>query len=396
MKTAAIIPAGGSGKRLGAPKAKQYLMLRGKPLLVYALSVFERSDVVDEIILVVPQEDVLFVQKSIVNAYGFRKISHVIAGGAQRQDSVGHGLGAITEPCDLIIVSDGVRPFVTEEMISRVVEAARRRGAAVAGVMAKDTIKQTRQENLVAETLPRQRIWQAQTPQAFRYDLFCKAFEAATQEGYTGTDDASLLERIGADVEMVAGSYENIKITTPEDLVWAEAFLGDRMTEQKSAKVGMGYDSHRFAPDRKLILGGVDIPFERGLAGHSDADALTHAVCDALLGMAGSGDIGRHFPDTDPAYKNISSLVLLERVRDIISDRGVSVNQIDVTVILERPKIAPHAANMAEKIARALNIAASAVNIKAKTNEGMGFIGREEGIAVMAVASGIERIPHDR
>ena len=157
----------------------------------------------------------------------------------------------------------------------------------------------------------------------------------------------------------------------------------------------MGYDSHRFISDRKLILGGVEIPFDRGLAGHSDADVLLHAVCDSLLGMAGCGDIGRHFPDTDPAYKNISSLILLERVKQIIEAKGLSINNIDVTVMIEKPKLAPYAAMMASNIARTLNISETVVNIKAKTNEGMGFVGRQEGIAVLAIASGVERIKND-
>jgi 2-C-methyl-D-erythritol 2,4-cyclodiphosphate synthase len=168
--------------------------------------------------------------------------------------------------------------------------------------------------------------------------------------------------------------------------------MKEKRKEQMICRSGLGYDSHRFAQDRKLILGGVEIPFDRGLAGHSDADALLHAVCDALLGMAGAGDIGRHFPDTDEAYKNISSLILLERVKQIIEATGVSIHNIDATVMMEKPKLAPYAKTMAANIARTLNIPETVVNIKAKTNEGMGFVGRGEGIAVLAVADGMERI----
>lgn len=392
MKTVAIIPAGGAGKRLSADVAKQYLVLNSLPVLVHTLNVFQKSGIIEDIVLVVPKDDLVSVREQIIKKYGLTKVLAVVAGGSQRQDSVRNGLSAVAKPCDVVIVHDGVRPFVTQEMIAQVVQAAVDGGAASIGVPAKDTIKETTDGNMVAATLPRHNLWQTQTPQAFRYDLLCKAFAAAEEDHYYGTDDASLVERIGVNVQMIAGSYENIKITTPEDLIMAEALMKEKMKEQIRNRSGLGYDSHRFAPDRKLILGGVEIPFDRGLQGHSDADALLHAVCDALLGMAGAGDIGRHFPDTDEAYKNISSLILLERVKQIIEAKGMSINNIDVTVMMEKPKLAPYAAAMVVHIARALNIAETAVNIKAKTNEGMGFVGRQEGVAVLAIADGMERI----
>ena len=392
MKTVAIIPAGGAGTRLGGDIAKQYLLLNSLPVLVYALSVFQASDIVSDIILVLPQNDLETMGRRIIAKYGLTKITAVVGGGAQRQDSVGNGLRAIVGPCDIVIVHDGVRPFVTCEMITRAVEAAIDCGAASIGVPAKDTIKETNDDDMVAATLPRRNLWQTQTPQAFQYDLICRAYEAAGKDHYYGTDDASLVERIGVKVRMIAGSYENIKITTPEDLGMAEALIKEKMKEQIRYRSGLGYDSHRLVPGRKLILGGVEIPFDRGLQGHSDADALLHAVCDALLGAAGCGDIGRHFPDHDPAYKNISSLILLEKVKQITEARGLIIHHIDATVMMEKPKLASYAAAMAANIARALNIPETAVNIKAKTNEGMGFVGRQEGVAVMAIASGVERI----
>lgn len=392
MKTVAIIPAGGLGKRLGGDIAKQYLCLNSLPVLVHTIRVFQKSDVISEVVLVVPQDDIASVRKQIVEKYGLTKVSTIVAGGHERQDSVRNGLRAIAMKCDVVMVHDGVRPFVTGEMIARVAAAAADIGAASIGVKAKDTIKETTDENRVTGTLPRHNLWQTQTPQAFQYELLCKAYEAAAGDNFYGTDDASLVERLGAEVRMIAGSYENIKITTPEDLMMAEALMKEKRKEQMICRSGLGYDSHRFAQDRKLILGGVEIPFDRGLAGHSDADALLHAVCDALLGMAGAGDIGRHFPDTDEAYKNISSLILLERVKQIIEAKGVSIHNIDVTVMMEKPKLAPYAKTMAANIARTLNIPETVVNIKAKTNEGMGFVGRGEGIAVLAVADGMERI----
>ena len=392
MKTVAIIPAGGLGKRLGGDIAKQYLCLNSLPVLVHTIRVFQKSDVISEVVLVVPQDDIASVRKQIVEKYGLTKVSTIVAGGHERQDSVRNGLRAIAMKCDVVMVHDGVRPFVTGEMIARVAAAAADTGAASIGVKAKDTIKETTDENRVTGTLPRHNLWQTQTPQAFQYELLCKAYEAAAGDNFYGTDDASLVERLGAEVRMIAGSYENIKITTPEDLMMAEALMKEKRKEQMICRSGLGYDSHRFAQDRKLILGGVEIPFDRGLAGHSDADALLHAVCDALLGMAGAGDIGRHFPDTDEAYKNISSLILLERVKQIIEAKGVSIHNIDATVMMEKPKLAPYAKTMAANIARTLNIPETVVNIKAKTNEGMGFVGRGEGIAVLAVADGMERI----
>lgn len=395
MKTVAIIPAGGSGKRLGSGIAKQYLSLQSLPVLVHTLLVFQKSDFIDEIVLVVPEDDLVSVREQIVENYELTKVSDVIAGGRERQDSVQNGLRAVSEACDVVVIHDGVRPFVTEEMIARVVIVAAEEGAASIGVAAKDTIKEATDECVVKATLPRRNLWQTQTPQAFQYDLLRRAFAKAGDDHFYGTDDASLVERAGAKVRMIAGSYENIKITTPEDLIVAEALMNEKMKGRMISRSGLGYDSHRFAPGRKLILGGVEIPHDRGLAGHSDADAVLHAVCDALLGMAGCGDIGRHFPDTDPAYKNISSLIFLEHVKRIIEAKGVSVNNVDITVIMEKPKLAPYAQAMAAGIARTLDIPEATINIKAKTNEGMGFVGREEGIAVLAIANGVERMKND-
>lgn len=395
MRTVAIIAAGGSGKRLGSDISKQYLFLHRLPVLVHTLHVFQQSDAVEEIILVVPKDDLMFVRDQMVEKYGVTKVSSIVSGGQERQDSVSHALEAVAAPCDVVIVHDGVRPFVTTAMIAQVIKAALEEGAASIGVPVKDTIKETTDEKVVQATLPREHLWQTQTPQAFQYELLCRAYARAKDEGFYGTDDASLVERMGVPVRMVDGSYENIKITTPEDLKMAEALINEKMKERTIFLSGIGYDSHRFAPDRKLILGGVEILSDRGLLGHSDADALLHAVCDALLGMAAAGDIGRHFPDTDPAYKDISSLILLERVEKILADRNIRVSRIDVTVIMERPKISSYVGAMAANIAGVLKISESAVNIKAKTNEGMGFVGRGEGVAVLASASGTGRIVND-
>lgn len=386
MKTVAIIPAGGAGRRLNTGMAKQYLPLNGQPVLVYSLDAFETATVIDEIILVVPETDIGFVGDLVLKR-DFKKVAKIIVGGDERQDSVRNGISAIDDECDIVLVHDGVRPFVTRDMIDQVVEALRDFPAAVIGVPSKDTVKETNDNDLVVKTVPRKNLWNIQTPQAFQFAVLQRAYDAAYLDNFYGTDDASLVERIGVPVKMIAGSYENIKITTPEDLIIAEALLKNKQGEKMQIRTGLGYDSHRFAKGRKLILGGVEIPCDRGLQGHSDADALIHAVCDALLGAAGAGDIGRHFPDTDPAYKDISSMILLERVREIIVTKGFSVGNIDISIIMEAPKLAPFAGKIIANIAKALSISASNVNVKAKTNEGMGFTGRKEGVAVFAVAT---------
>ncbi|MCX5849888.1 MAG: 2-C-methyl-D-erythritol 4-phosphate cytidylyltransferase [Deltaproteobacteria bacterium] len=389
MKTVAIIPAGGAGKRLKAHVTKQYLLLDHVPVMVRTLQTFQRLKVIDEIILVLPSDDVLSAQRQLIDKYDLSKVTNVVAGGKERQDSVRNGLTAIKGKCDFVVIHDAVRPFVTEELIKKVVAAAKTTGAASTGVKAKDTIKEAKKNNIVSATIPRHNLWLTQTPQAFKFELLQKAHKVACEKKFYGTDDASLVERIGKKVKMIEGSYDNIKITTPEDMLIADALM--KTGSKINFRNGFGYDSHRFSTGRKLILGGVEIPFKKGLQGHSDADALIHAVCDALLGAAGCGDIGRHFPDTDPKYKNISSIVFLKKINKIIKAKGFSINNVDATVLMEMPKLAPYADKIVSNIAKTLNINKTCVNIKAKTNEKMGFVGRNEGVVVFATATVTER-----
>jgi 2-C-methyl-D-erythritol 4-phosphate cytidylyltransferase/2-C-methyl-D-erythritol 2,4-cyclodiphosphate synthase len=390
MKRVAIIPAGGVGKRLKAESAKQYLLLADLPLLVHTLKVFQHADGIDDIILAVPENDIDFVRQELIKKNKLTKVTNVVAGGRERQDSVRNALAAVNDECDIVVIHDGVRPFVTGQMISNIVAAAKDCQAALIGVPVKDTIKETEDNGVVLKTVPRQNLWLAQTPQAFHLDILRKAYAAAQNDNYYGTDDASLVERIGIKVQIVRGTYENIKITTPEDLIMAEALLKNRSRGRVMLLSGFGYDSHRFVQGRKLILGGVEIPFDKGLQGHSDADALIHAICDALLGAACEGDIGRHFPDTDPIYKNISSMIILESVAKMISAKKLSINNIDATIVMEKPKLAPFADRIIANIAAILNLTPANVSIKAKTNEGMGFVGRNEGVAVFAVATAVK------
>lgn len=385
MKTVAIIPAGGAGRRLKSHVAKQYLLLDSVPVLVHTLKAFQASELIDEIILALPTEDIIHVRQDLVEKYDLTKVKNVVAGGQERQDSVNNCLISIQEKFDIVVVHDAVRPFVTTELIRKVIETSIISGSAVAGVKVKDTIKEIQNGNIIWSTLPRENIWLAQTPQAFQFNVLKEAYRMAYEEKFYGTDDASLVERIGKEVIMVESSYDNIKITTHDDMLMADALM--KKSNKTLSRTGFGYDSHRLVSERKLILGGVEIPFDKGLKGHSDADVLVHAICDALLGAAGEGDIGRHFPDTNSEYKDISSLILLERVKTLIASKGFSIINIDATVVMEAPKLAPHADKMIANIAGVLKISKDHVNIKAKTNEGMGFTGRSEGVAVFAVAA---------
>jgi len=223
MKVSVIIPAGGSGSRIKSKKAKQYLSLDQIPILIHTLIVFERMKMINEMILVVPEKDLFYIQKELLPPYKLSKIKSVVAGGKERQDSVKNGLNEISDKTDIVVIHDAVRPFIHEKIISAVVSEAKITGAATAGVMSKDTIKIIMRNNLIAETIPRDNVWLTQTPQAFKYKILKKAYEKAHKDKYHATDDASLLERIGQKVKMVEGSYENIKITTPEDIIIAKA-----------------------------------------------------------------------------------------------------------------------------------------------------------------------------
>jgi len=287
------------------------------------------------------------------------------------------------------LVHDGARPLVSGGTIDDVVAACSEHGAAAAGVPVKDTIKVV-SGKFIAGTPDRTSLVSIQTPQGFRKDLLDRAFQKAYEDDFYGTDETVLLERIDEKVYIVMGEYSNIKITTPEDIAICGALLGihpEGDAGGKIMRVGTGYDVHAFAEHRKLILGGVEIPFEKGLLGHSDADVLLHAIMDALLGACALADIGRYFPDTDENYRGISSLVLLEKVGDLIGSEGYEICNIDATVIAERPKIAPYIHQMIKHIAEVLKISEDKVNIKGTTTEGLGFCGRGEGIAAQAVVA---------
>lgn len=347
-------------------------------MLAYSLQVFESMPVVKQIVIVTGIDD-LEAAARVVRRFSISKVTDIVPGGAQRQDSVRIGLARVTS--DIVAIHDAARPFVSPECIEASISAAAQCGAAVVGVPVIDTIKVV-DSGFVSETPERNRLISVQTPQTFRLDLIRKVHANAQRQGFYTTDDAALVEWSGQRVKVVEGSYDNIKITTPADMQTARARLGLMET-----RTGVGYDVHRLVENRELVLGGVKIPYPKGLLGHSDADVLLHALSDALLGAAGLGDIGKHFPDTDPQYRDISSLHLLEHVGLLLHEQQWKVVNADIVLVCPKPKIASLTGAMADNIAQALNTDAANINIKGSTTEGLGFEGREEGISCYAVVS---------
>ncbi|WP_079525079.1 bifunctional 2-C-methyl-D-erythritol 4-phosphate cytidylyltransferase/2-C-methyl-D-erythritol 2,4-cyclodiphosphate synthase [Halobacillus hunanensis] len=381
-----VILAAGQGKRMLAGKNKQFLMINDKPLIIHTLTVFVSDHHCKEIILVTNQRE-RDQMIELINSYGSSSSVTFVNGGAERQDSVYEGLKSVRQTDLPVFIHDGARPFVTHENLHKLAGVVRDKGAALLATPVTDTIKQKDQAQLW--TLDRSKLWAAQTPQAFDYELITEAHERAQRENYYGTDDASLVERLERQVEIVEGSYDNIKLTTPEDLAKAEAYLkGTRIGkagEQAMFRIGQGFDVHQLSEGRKCIIGGVTIPHERGLIGHSDADVLLHTIADACLGAIGEGDIGKHFPDTDPEFKDADSGELLKRVWKFVTDEGYELGNLDCTVIAQEPKMAPYIDEIRENIAQLLDAEQSRINVKATTTEQLGFPGRKEGIAAQAV-----------
>lgn len=375
-RVCAIIAAAGSGSRMGGGENKLFLPLGGRSILRRTVEAFVNHGEIDTVTVVHAPREAQRVREELAD---FLPALLLVPGGGERYQSVFAALQAQPEDCEIVLIHDGARPFVSGGLISTCISECRRWGSAVAGVPVKDTVKRCDEEAFVEETPQRKLLWSVQTPQTFYYKEILQAYGKVDLNG--ATDDASVLERAGGRVKMIMGSYRNIKITTPEDMETAEAFLG-----KSTQRTGMGYDVHAFAPERALMLGGVHIPHEKGLLGHSDADVLVHAVMDALLGAAALGDIGQHFPDTDPAYRGISSLLLLTHVGDLLHRENCSIINISAVVLAQRPKLAPFIPEMRKNISAALGIEESCLNIAATTTEGLGFVGRQEGIAAQAVA----------
>jgi 2-C-methyl-D-erythritol 4-phosphate cytidylyltransferase/2-C-methyl-D-erythritol 2,4-cyclodiphosphate synthase len=368
-----IIAAAGKGRRFGS--IKTFFELFGYPLLYFTLLPFEKNERIDEIILLVPPGKI---EEGLNLKKYFRKIKEVKAGGEERGDTVKRGVEMVKN--ELVLVHDGARPLVSSNLIERVMDALRDHPAVVPVIPLRDTIKE-KEGGFVKGILERDRFVAVQTPQGFRREILKEAYKRAEETGFRTTDDSSLVEKmLGIPSFMVRGEEENIKVTFRGDIDTVKKLIG------KDIRIGFGYDIHRLEKGRKLIVGGVEITTDFGAVGHSDGDVLIHSIIDSLLGGASLGDIGQHFPDTDQALKGISSLKLLERTSMLLRERGVTIVNIDTTVLLEEPKILPHVEEMKEKISEVLNIKRDRISIKGKRGEGMDSVGRGEAIASYSTA----------
>ena len=373
-----ILPAAGMGTRLAAGKPKAFIELKGEPLFMHATKTFLSLPFVSEVVLAFPSEE-LETANNFIDQLRNTSDKRIVAvvGGKERQDSVRNALVEISAP--FVAVHDAARPYVTKEIVELVYTKALETGAAIAATRATDTIKSG--DDVVESTLNRNLIWHAQTPQIFKTSQLVSANQKALESQWKVTDDASLMEMYGIQVSLVQSNPSNKKITFKSDM--SEKF-GE--ISPILPRVGFGYDVHQLVEGRKLIIGGVEIPHPLGLLGHSDADVLLHAITDAILGGAALGDIGKHFPDTDPAHKNADSRILLQKTVLILQSHGYKVGNIDATIVAEKPKMLPFIELMRVNVASDLQIGVDAVSLKATTSEKMGFVGRKEGIAAHAVA----------
>lgn len=370
MSVYAVLLCGGSGSRMGAAGNKTLLPVGGVPAVVRALRVFAKAT--EGCVLVVRAgEETIF--RETLRACALPDFP-IVPGGCDRQESCLRGLEALPEACDIVLIHDGARPFVTERIIADAIASVRARGSGVAAIPARDTVKRAAADGRVLETLRRSELYQMQTPQGFyRRDLLAAHRRAAARY----TDDAALMEAAGFPVYLTPGSPDNLKLTSPEDLRMAGGLFLPR--------IGYGFDVHRLVSGRALVLGGVSVPYEKGLQGHSDADVALHALMDAMLGAMALGDIGKHFPDTDEAYRGISSMLLLRHVVALLKAHHARVTNCDVTIVAQKPKLLPYIPQMRQNVADALEMPLARVNIKATTTEKLGFEGEEKGISAQAV-----------
>ncbi len=384
--------AGGVGRRFGGELPKQFLSLGGRPLLFSAWETLIHSSEISGVVAILPADfvdlwrEVLAIQVAAIRP----GLSHrVVVGGETRQGSVAQGLKVVPEDVEWILVHDAARPLFSENLVTRCCEAARGCGAAVAALPVADTLKRGNASGEVVATVSRDQLFRIQTPQVFRRSWLEEALRWAGEQQKWVTDEATLFEEMGRPVALVEGEESNFKVTRPEDLKMAEVIMASRHGGTAgigSLRIGEGFDVHPFVEGRDLILGGVKIPFHLGLQGHSDADALLHAISDALLGAAALGDLGAHFPDTDSRYRGASSLVLLAAVRELLEKNHFTIMNVDATLVCQKPKIAPHVPAMRENIAKALQVDLDRVSVKATTEEGLGYTGSMAGLQAKAVA----------
>ena len=371
----ALVVAAGRGQRFGGDIPKQYRMLGGQAVLRHALAAFAGHAEVDAVAAVIHPDDDARLREA---AAGLDLLEPVV-GGPTRQDSVRLGLESLEERVpERVLIHDGARPFIDAGVVSRTIAALETAAGAVPAVPVSDTLKRGA-EGRVTATLERRDLWRAQTPQGFRFADILAAHRRFA--GAALTDDAAIAERAGLSVALVAGSEDNVKVTTEDDLERAERLLGG------DVRTGLGFDVHRFGAGSRLMLCGVEVPFERGLTGHSDADVGLHALTDAILGAVGAGDIGSHFAPADPRWRDAPSDGFLRRAAELVATAGGAISGVDVTIVCEQPRIGPFRAAMVRRIAGILAVPEARVSVKATTTEGLGFTGRGEGIAAQAVAT---------
>ena len=377
----ALIVAAGRGSRFGGPLPKQYALLAGRPVLRHTVEAYRTAPGINNLRVVIAPGDEIHYRAAVEGL----ALPAPIPGGLSRQQSVLNGLEALAaEPPDLVAIHDAARPFVKAVDIAACLTTASTTGidGAVLGVPLSDTIKRSDSSGAIAETVPRANLWRAQTPQVFRFAALLNAHRVVASLGASEatalTDDAAVAERAGLKVVMVQGSEDNRKITTADDLARSVAM---------ETRAAFGFDVHGFGPGNAVMLGGVAIPHSQTLAGHSDADVALHALTDAVLGTIGAGDIGKHFPPSDPQWRGVSSDRFLRHAVELLGARGGRIVHLDVTLVCEAPRIGPHREAMAASIARIAGIDPERVSVKATTTEGLGFTGRREGIAAQAIAT---------
>lgn len=388
MSTAALIVAAGRGSRAGSADGvpKQYSPLGGEPVLAHSVAAFAAQPEIGDIVVVIHPDDTSLYQAAVQPF--LERLRPPAMGGALRQDSVLAGLDALSPRTPgNVLIHDAARPFVDRSLIDRVIRSLDDHAAVLPCLPVTDTLKRASGGH-VGGTIDRRGLWRAQTPQGFRYASILAAHRAAAGVDAEFTDDAAIAEWFGIEVALVQGSEANRKLTTAEDLAAAdELLLLRRAARLSSVRIGTGYDVHAFGPGNAVMLCGVRIPHQKKLVGHSDADVGLHALTDALLGAIAEGDIGVHFPPSDERWRGAASELFLKHAAAMVRARGGEIAHVDVTFLCESPRIGPHRDAMRARLADILKLAIGQVSIKATTNEGLGFVGRGEGIAAMATAT---------